>query len=879
MRYALSLGLGLCVLGLCACAKPAVTTTPARSAASVDAARLDGADQDRDNWLTHGRNYGEQRFSPLDQINAGNVSTLGLAWALDLDTSRGQEATPLVVDGVMYSTSAWSKVQAIDAASGRLLWQYDPQVPGETGIKACCDVVNRGVAVWQGRVYVGTLDGRLVAIDAASGKEVWSVVTVDQTKKYTITGAPRIIKGRVLIGNGGAEFGVRGYISAYDANDGKLLWRFYTVPGDPSQPFESDAMKTAAATWSGEWWKLGGGGTVWDSMAYDASLDLLYIGTGNGSPWNQRIRSPGGGDNLYLSSIVALRPETGEYVWHYQTTPGESWDYTATQHIILADVALGGEARRVLMQAPKNGFFYVLDRTTGKLLSAKPFTTINWATDVDLATGRPLINPDAQYAQTGKPWFAMPGPLGAHNWQPMSWSPQTRLVYIPAQDIPFAYADDKNFAPNPLAFNIGIDINAAAMPADAQAKAQLLATVRGYLKAWDPVAQKEVWRVEEPGPWNGGVVSTGGNLVFAGNAAGFLNAYSADKGKKLWSFQTQTGVIAAPISYAVGGQQYVAVVAGWGGAFPLTAGEVALKGSLPQNHSRVLAFRLGGTASLPPVPPAQQPTKPPARFGEQAQLGVGALVYGGYCSVCHGPAVVAAGVLPDLRWSPMIASPDAWHKVVLEGTRQKQGMVSFAQVLTPELAELVRAFVVSRANDSYQDPNAPAQPAAAPAAAAAQPAAPAPAAAPAAPGKAAHTPAEKTAPAKPATKGAPAEKPAAAVSAPGAEKAPAAAPAPTAACGDKGQPQCPLQGFMEHTLQAAVDANDGAALARALNRVAGFVPDPSWNSGAQGWSSLAQSGAKAAESGDLATAKQSCKGCHKAWRSKYRATFRPRALP
>src|SRR5580658_2082681 len=364
------------LLPLVACSRSSATKSepPAPAAVEVNAARLVGADHDRDNWLTHGRTYDEQRFSPLNQISAANIGTLGLAWSLDLDTSRGQEATPLVVDGVMYSTSAWSKVQAIDAATGRLLWQYDPKVPGETGAKACCDVVNRGVGVWKDRVYVGTLDGRLVALDRKTGKEAWSVVTVDQTKKYTITGAPRIVKGKVLIGNGGAEFGVRGYLSAYDAEDGKLAWRFYTVPGDPSQPFEAPILKTAAATWKGEYWKLGGGGTVWDSMAYDPDLELLYIGVGNGSPWNQRLRSPGGGDNLFLSSIVALKPDTGEYVWHFQTTPGESWDYTATQHIVLADLTIDGQPRKVLMQAPKNGFFYVLDRATGKLVSAQPYS-------------------------------------------------------------------------------------------------------------------------------------------------------------------------------------------------------------------------------------------------------------------------------------------------------------------------------------------------------------------------------------------------------------------------------------------------------------------------------------------------------------------------
>jgi alcohol dehydrogenase (cytochrome c)/quinohemoprotein ethanol dehydrogenase len=716
------------VLALAACTQaPSPVAAPPRRPADVDATRLRGADADRDNWLTHGRTYDEQRYSPLDQVNATNVGTLGLTWSLDLDTTRGQEATPLVVDGVMYSTSAWSKVQAIDATSGKLLWQYDPQVPGETATKACCDVVNRGVAVWNGRVYVGTLDGRLVAIDAQSGQPVWSVITVDQTKKYTITGAPRIIKGKVLIGNGGAEYGVRGYISAYDAETGAMAWRFYTVPGDPSQPFESKALEKAATTWKGKWWELGGGGTVWDSMAYDPELDLLYIGVGNGSPWNQRIRSPGGGDNLYLSSIVALKPDTGEYAWHYQETPGESWDYTATQHIVLADVTIAGQPRKILMQAPKNGFFYVLDRTDGKLISAEPFTTINWASKVDMSTGRPQINPDALYGETGKPWFAMPGPFGAHNWQPMSWSAQTKLAYIPAQDVPFGYADDKNFAVNPIAYNVGIDISAAALPNDEKAKAQVLAMVRGYLKAWDPATQKEVWRVEQPGPWNGGVLSTAGGLVFAGNAAGFFKAYAADKGTELWSFPAQTGVIAAPMTYAVNGQQYVAIVVGWGGAYALAAGEVAVKGSLLANRSRVLAFKLGGTAQLPAAPAAQAPAQPPAQFiPDPKMLAVGGQIFAGYCAVCHGSAAVAGGVLPDLRWTPLLTSADAFRKPVLDGSRLKQGMPDFSKVLTAEYAELVRAYLVGRANETFPKPALVTAPQAASAPTAAATPAPAP---------------------------------------------------------------------------------------------------------------------------------------------------------
>ena len=358
---------------------------------SVSDQRLVSADKDANNWLSHGRTYNEQRFSLLKQINLNNIEQMGLSWAFDLDGTRGLEATPIIVDGVMYVTGNWSRVYALDAVTGKLLWKYDPKVPTEWAVHLCCDVVNRGVAVWENKVYVGTLDGRLVALDNKTGALVWQVQTTPTDKPYSITGAPRVVKGKVIIGNGGAEFGVRGFVSAYDAKTGEQVWRFYTVPGDPAKPFEDPILAMAAKTWKGEWWKLGGGGTVWDSMSYDAELDLLYIGVGNGSPWDQQIRSPGGGDNLFLSSIVAVRPDTGKYVWHYQTTPGESWDYTAAQQMILADVEIAGKERKVIMQAPKNGFFYVLDRETGEFLSGKPFVKVSWATHIDSKTGRPAI--------------------------------------------------------------------------------------------------------------------------------------------------------------------------------------------------------------------------------------------------------------------------------------------------------------------------------------------------------------------------------------------------------------------------------------------------------------------------------------------------------
>ena len=664
----------------------------------VDGARIIHADREPGNWLTYGRTYNEQRFSPLDQINDSNASRLGLAWYYDLDTKRGQEATPIVVDGVMYVTTAWSKVKALDAITGKLIWAYDPKVPGQWGINACCDVVNRGVAVWGNRVYLGTLDGRLVALDAANGKLIWEVRTFDKNKRYSITGAPRIVKGMVLIGNGGAEFGVRGYITAYDAESGKQVWRFYTVPGNPADGFESPELEMAAKTWTGEWWKYGGGGTVWDSMAYDPDLDLLYIGVGNGSPWDRDVRSPGGGDNLFLSSIVALRPDTGEYVWHYQTTPGDNWDYTATQHIILADLEIGGVLRKVLMQAPKNGFFYVLDRATGELLSAKPIIPINWASGIDMKTGRPIENPDARYRTTGKTWVAMPGPLGAHNWQPMSYSPETGLVYIPVNAAGYQYAADKNFEPHPNSFNTGTDAAVAAeLPQDPAAKQEVLDGITGHLAAWDPVHQKEVWRVPYHGPSNGGTLATAGNLVVEGTAAGEFVIYRADTGEKLWSMPVQSGVVAAPAAYEVDGVQYIVVLSGWGGVFALVPGEVSFVASSLPNISRVLAFKLDGRVKLPAV--AAAPViipKLPEQTADDTTIELGNHLYHRFCGNCHGAAAISGGVLPDLRRSPMLGT-DAWYDVVANGTLTDNGMVAFSNILDQHQMEAIQDYIIEQA--------------------------------------------------------------------------------------------------------------------------------------------------------------------------------------
>jgi quinohemoprotein ethanol dehydrogenase len=707
-NFAQSVALAAAVFAVAGCHSKSSTTEQSQATppANVTAARLLHADDDPGNWMTHGRTYGEQRFSPLNQINQHNIGQLALAWSFDLDTRRGQEATPLVVDGVMYFTSAWSKVFAVRAATGEKLWSYDPKVPPEWGVNACCDVVNRGVAAWRGKVFVATLDGRLVALDAATGIPVWETLTIDPKYRYTITGAPRVAKGKVLIGNGGAELGVRGYVSAYDSETGKLAWRFYTVPGDPAKPFENTAMANAAKTWSGEWWKLGGGGTVWDSIVYDPELDQVYIGTGNGTPWERRVRSPLGRDNLFTCSIVALKADTGEYVWHYLEVPGDAWDYDAAGPMILADATINGAARKVLFQAPKDGFFYVLDRTNGQVISAKPYTTVTWATGIDADSGRPIESVAARYESTGKPAPLLPGPLGGHSWHSISYSPQTGLVYIPVQEAGFLYQSDRHFQPHELAFNVAIDFTAAAMPQAPQVKKTILDSIKGHLSAWDPIQQKEIWRVDRASPVNGGLLSTAGNLVFEGTAQGNLEAYRADTGEKLWSADAQSGVIAAPITYTVDGEQYVAVLAGWGGVFALATGEPALKAGRTQNISRLLAFKLNGKASLPPLP--QQPPRelnPPKSTAGSATVQKGEALYQGYCSTCHGDVAVSGGVLPDLRYSATLATPE-WSNVVLNGSLQQFGMISFSKELSKADAEAIRAYVIFRANESRADAKA-----------------------------------------------------------------------------------------------------------------------------------------------------------------------------
>jgi len=646
-------------------------------------------------WLLHGRTYAEERHSPLDQINTSNVDQIGLSWSFETGTNRGHETTPIVKDGVMFITAPWSVVHALDAKTGDLLWTHDPQVERAWANNACCDVVNRGVALYENSIFFGTLDGRLISLDKDTGNENWSILTIDKSWPYTITGAPRIVKGNVIIGNGGGEFGVRGYVTAYDVDSGDELWRFYTVPGNPNEPFESPEMEIAAKTWSGgKWWEYGGGGTVWDSMAYDPVLDTLYIGTGNGSPWNRYVRSPGGGDNLYLSSIVALDPDTGDYKWHYQTTPGDSWDYTATQHMILADLEINGQIRKVIMQAPKNGFFYVIDRTNGELISAENYVPINWATHVDMETGRPVENPANNYFNT--PALTTPGPLGGHNWQPMAFNPDTGLVYIPAQEMLFVYSHDKDFKYNRKTWNTGQQVEMTYLPKNPDELAMVDKATFGYLLAWDPVAQKEVWREQYQRPWSGGLLSTAGDLVLQGTSDGRFIAFDAASGEMLWSVDTGQGIIAPPITYMIDEEQYIAVQVGYGGAYAL-AGAFPSANKNPAQNGRMLVFKLGGEEMSPPVQSiAKVNPVVPSMTTDALTIARGEYEYHEHCQFCHGAGVIGGGVIPDLRYLDEVG-----HKtflgVILGGMHSEKGMASFKDVLSLEQANQIQAYIISQA--------------------------------------------------------------------------------------------------------------------------------------------------------------------------------------
>ena len=637
----------------------------------IDAKRLLAADKHPGEWLTSGRDFGKGHYSPLAQINKQNVDRLGFAWDYDTHTNRGLEATPIVVDGVMYTSGSTGKAYALDAKTGKEIWSFDPHADLRVNREACCDEVNRGVAVWKGKVYVASFDGKLFALDAATGAVIWQADTIiDKTKGYTSTGAPEVAGKVVVIGNGGSEYDARGYISAYDLDTGKLAWRFFTVPGDPSKPYENPELKAAAKTWDPKSnWNMGGGGTVWGSMVYDPELNLLYFGTGNGTFYDQSKRSPNGGDNLYIASIIAVNPDTGRMAWYYQQVPGDQWDFDVVQPIILTDLKIGGRTHKVLMQASKPGFFYILDRQTGKLLSADKYVPVTWASHVDMKTGRPVEAAHARefrYSTDGKSLIS-PSPMGGHNWNPMSYDPKTGLVYIP----------------------------------EIENGQTSIFSGRTFLRAWDPIRSKTVWEAPSADWWDhAGVLSTAGGLVFQGTGTGQFRAYDADTGKKLKSIEIGTTVIAAPMSYTVDGVQYVAVMAAWGGGgwnFPHLDSAAYQRG----NEGRIIAFKLGGgPVPIPaPLPPIQPIPQPPPLTASAETVKQGQALFAARCASCHANAPHT--LTPDLRrMSP--ETHNAFQQIVLGGVLKNAGMPPWDGILSPADVDAIHAYLISISWDAYK---------------------------------------------------------------------------------------------------------------------------------------------------------------------------------
>lgn len=642
------------------------------------------ADESRTaDWLAYGRTHSEQRFSPLTDIARNTVKRLGVAWYLDLPNDVGLVSTPLVADGILYFTGTMNVIRAVDATTGAPVWEYDPDVAGAIGNRRQVGWVhNRGISFYKGRVYAATWDGRLLALDAKTGELAWSVRTFAAGRPLYITGAPKAFKDKVLIGNGGTEVGrSRGVVTAYDAATGEEVWRFYIVPGNPALGFENEAMAMAAGTWTGNWWEHGGGGNAWHGFTYDPEFDAVYIGTGNGSPWNRRIRSPEGGDNLFLSSIVALDADSGTYRWHYQTTPGESWDFNSTMDIVLADITVDGRPTKAILHAPKNGFFYVIDRATGRLVSAKPFARVTWATHVDLKSGRPVETPDARY-QDGEAEI-WPSAHGAHSWQAMSYNPETGLVYLPTMNLGGRYVDqglDASWRMEDFVGGTGVGLFEILVPGDISP---------GMLQAWDPVKQRAVWSVPQDHPWNAGTLTTAGNLVFQGRYDGRFLAYDARTGEELWSFDLGLGISAPPITYKLGGRQYVALLVGYGGGYTmgLTPGLPDEGWAYGVHRRRLVAFALDGKVTLPPQPPPYKPEPlVDADFPlDESVLAQGATLYGTYCGICHGGGAVANAMAPDLRASAVALDSAAFAAVVRGGGRVHRGMPPFAGMSDQEL--------------------------------------------------------------------------------------------------------------------------------------------------------------------------------------------------
>jgi len=666
--------LGLCSVLLLGCAGAAFGASGAEAVASTH--ELLGAGRD---WRYHNGDVDESAYSRLAQINATDVNRLGLAWSVDLPGEATLEATPLAVDGVLYFTGGSATVYAVEGATGKLLWKYDPQIwqhnPGKMHFSLDA---NRGVAYADGRIFSATRDGRLLAVDARSGQLLWSVETVARDSPQTITSAPRVFNGKVIIGQGGADFGARGYVTAYDAVSGQQAWRFYVTPGSPAENRGDPAMEHAATTWHGEYWKTGTGGEVWDSITFDPELNRIYLGTGNAAPYDPQLRSPGGGDNLYTASVVALDADSGKYLWHYQVNPQDAWDFDSTQQMTLADLLIDGRRRKVLMQAPKNGFFYVLDRTSGTLISAEKLGKVTWAQRIDLESGRPAEEKNIRY-ENGEV-LIWPSPLGAHSWMSMSFNPRTGLVYIPYMQLGVRFVKGE---PQPGGTVVGSDLSIKPHNTDPL-------DGKGALIAWDPVHQRVSWKVPLATIWNGGTLTTAGNLVFQGTADGYLSAYNAASGERLWHSYTGMGIIAAPMSYSVGGRQYVAVLVGYGGSAAVW-GQLMNAGWKYSSPRRLVTFTLDGKAVLPPSPPRDMhvaAVDDPALKLDPADVAAGHALFMA-CAVCHGHNLNSTGgPAPDLRESRIALHPDGLWTVVHDGTLLPRGMPQFPDLTRAQMMQI-----------------------------------------------------------------------------------------------------------------------------------------------------------------------------------------------
>jgi quinohemoprotein ethanol dehydrogenase len=663
----------------------------------IDDIAISNEDEESD-WLAYGRTHSETRFSPIDQINVENANKLKADWYMDLPGDVGLVSTPLVVDGVMYFTGTMNIVRAVNAVTGDLIWKFDPEVgKAIRGKRQAGWIHNRGLSFYEGKVFGATWDGRLFALDAESGIKIWMVETFDPKRPLYITGAPKAFKGKVLIGNGGAEAGPsRGFVTAFDAETGKEAWKFYIVPGDPKKGFENEAMEMASETWKGEWWKHGGGGNAWHGFTYDPDFDVLYIGTGNGSPWNQKIRSPGGGDNLFLCSIVALNPDTGKYLWHYQTTPGESWDYNSTQDIVLADLTINNEKIKAILHAPKNGFFYVINRANGKLISAKPFVETSWASHIDLNTGRPVEAENIRYEKG--PAYITPGANGGHIWQAMSYNPKTGLVYIPALHEGFVYSDHtidiEKWQSVDFRGGTGVRLYPPENPPGDYPSRKPPRDYPASLIAWDPIKQEEAWSIPQNKFWNGGTLTTAGNLVFQGRSDGMLLAYNAENGDIVWEFDAGLGISAPPITYKIDGKQYISVLVGWGGVYAGVGGKDAydMGWSYGVHTRRLITFSLEGKVNVPtqPKPFFPKPLSFPSFIVDENRATKGAKLYYGYaCSACHGGSGISGGMAPDLRASPICIDSVAFKSVVKDGIKLDKGMPNFEKLTDENMLDLM----------------------------------------------------------------------------------------------------------------------------------------------------------------------------------------------